>query len=77
MKRDTMKHKNLAVTASADMAGRALAALNAKGEEIAAKLNGNDSLQLVKARGQFSALIRHGNTTVQIEGYSFAVTTHD
>jgi hypothetical protein len=47
------KHKNLAVTEAAGLAGRALAALNAQGAKIAEEINanGHDSLQLVKARG--------------------------
>lgn len=71
------KHKNLAVTEAAGLAGRALAALNAQGAKISEDLNDHNSLQLVKSPGNFSALIKHGNTTVQIEGCSFAVTTHD
>jgi len=85
------KHgKNLAVTnaakqagrqiAVAALAGRRLTALMAEGERIASSLpNGHQrSLQAVCAEGApFSALIKHGNTTMQFEGNSFAVTTHD
>jgi hypothetical protein len=33
------------------------------------------SLQLLAAGGKFSALIKHGKTTIQIEGNDFAVST--
>ena len=53
----------------------------AEGERIAASLpNGHQrTLQAVSSNGGagFSALIKHGNTTLQIEGNNFAVTTHD
>jgi len=73
------KHKNLAVTNAAGLAGRALAALEAEGAKIAASMpNGHDrTLQLISTKGAFSALIKHGNKTFQFEGDSFAVTTHD
>jgi hypothetical protein len=85
------KHKNLAVTEAARRAGRQIAiagvcgrrlgALMAEGERIAASLpNGHQrALQAVSSNDGcgFSALIKHGNTTLQIEGNSFAVTTHD
>jgi hypothetical protein len=35
----------------------------------------NKSLQLLAAGGKFSALIKHGKTTIQIEGNDFAVST--
>jgi hypothetical protein len=60
------------------LAGRRVAALQAEGDRIAASINGgNRSLRLVSTEGQFSALIKHGKTTLQFEGNSFAVTTHD
>jgi hypothetical protein len=82
------KHKNIAVTAAARQAGqvatyspigRAVAALRNHGEKARAPLeNGvQRSLQAVSEGGNFSALIKSGHTTVQIEGDSFAVTTHD
>jgi hypothetical protein len=76
-----MKHKNVAITEAArnaSLAGRALMALETEGARIASELNGqNRSLQLVSTGKSFSALIKHGNTTMQFEGDSFAVTTHD
>ena len=35
------------------------------------------SLQLVSSKGGFSALIKAGKTTIQIEGDDFAVTSSD
>ena len=85
------KGKNLAVTEAAahagaliskhGLAGRRVAALLTEGERIAASIpNGHQrTLQAVSSNGGagFSALIKHGNTTLQIEGNNFAVTTHD
>jgi hypothetical protein len=72
------KNKHLAVTEAAGLAGRALAALEKEGSRIAGELNGQERrLQVVSTKGAFSALIKHGNTTLQFEGDSFAVTTHD
>jgi hypothetical protein len=84
------KHKKNvpAVTAAASQAaqvavysplGSAVAALRENGEKSRAPLgNGTQrSLQAVSEAGAFSALIKHGNTTMQFEGDSFAVTTHD
>jgi hypothetical protein len=86
------KRKHLAVTEAARQAGqvaayspigRAVAALRDHGEKARAPLgNGcQRSLQAVSEGGNFSALIRSGPTTIQIEGdgehSSFAVTTHD
>ena len=84
------KHNALAITEAAKQAGRQLslsglagrrvAALMAKGEEIASRLpNGQHrSLQAVCSDGTpFSALIKQGNTVIQIEGTNFAVSTHD
>jgi hypothetical protein len=60
------------------LAGRRVTALMIEGEKIANELNGQERrLQLVSTKGAFSALIKHGNTTLQFEGDSFAVTTHD
>lgn len=82
------KHNVPAITAAAKQAGqiavyspigRAVAALRESGEKARAPLgNGTArSLQAVSENGAFSALIKHGNTTMQFEGDSFAVTTHD
>jgi hypothetical protein len=82
------KHKNIAVTAAAQQAaqvatyspiGRAVAALREHGEQAREPLNNGvqRSLQAVSEGGNFSALIKSGPTTIQIEGKNFAVTTHD
>jgi hypothetical protein len=81
------KHSN-AVTVAAKQAaqvavysplGAAVASLRESGEKSRAPLaNGcQRSLQAVSEGGQFSALIKSGHTVVQIEGDSFAVSTHD
>jgi len=52
--------------------------LEAEAERIAGDVGTSGrSLRLVSAGEQFSALIRHGKTTIQIEGDVFAVTSSD
>ncbi|WOJ90466.1 hypothetical protein RZS28_03990 [Methylocapsa polymorpha] len=64
------------VRRAASMAGRAMQRLEAEAERIAGDVGTSSrSLRLVSAGEQFSALIRHGKTTIQIEGDAFAVTT--
>lgn len=70
--------KHLAVTAAAGLAARSLARLEAKAEEVLAnETAARRSLQMVSSGEQFTALIRHGKTTIQIEGDAFAVTQND
>ncbi|WOJ89906.1 hypothetical protein RZS28_00900 [Methylocapsa polymorpha] len=62
----------------ASMAGRAMQRLEAEAERIAGDVGTSGrSLRLVSAGEQFSALIRHGKTVIQIEGDAFAVTAGD
>jgi len=64
------------VRRAASMAGRAMQRLEAEAERIAGDVGTSGrSLRLVSAGEQFSALIRHGKTTIQIEGDVFAVTS--
>jgi hypothetical protein len=52
--------------------------LEAEAERIAGEVGTSGrSLRLVSAGEQFSALIKHGKTVIQIEGDAFAVTTED
>lgn len=74
------KNSNVpAISAAASLAGRALARL----EKEAATIHTSETerhergLQLVSSKDGFSALIKHGKTTIQIEGNSFAVTQAD
>lgn len=73
---ESAKGRQLAVS---DFVGSRWAAIEAIGATEAAKAgNGSPrSLQAVSANGVFSALIKHGNTTLQFEGDKFAVSTHD
>ncbi len=60
---------------AASMAGRAMARLESEAERIAVTTGATGrSLRLVAAEGQFSALIRCGGKTIQIEGDDFAVS---
>jgi hypothetical protein len=68
------KHNVPALTHAASLAGRAIARMEAQAEEVLAQGTKRQSLQLVASGEQFTALIRHGKTTIQIEGDSFAVT---
>ena len=63
-----------AVTQAASLAARAISRME---KDAAATLaaSENKSLQLLAAGGKFSALIKHGITTIQIEGNDFAVST--
>lgn len=65
------------VTKAAGLAGKAIARMEAQAEEVLAEGAKQRSLQLVSSGEQFSALIRHGKTTLQFEGDSFAVTHND
>jgi len=66
------------VRKAASMAGRAMQRLEAEAERIAGDVGTSGrSLRLVSAGEHFSALIRHGKTTIQIEGDDFAVTTEN
>lgn len=63
------------VRKAASLAGRAMQRLEAEAERIAGEVGmSGRSLRLVSAGEQFSALIRHGKTTIQIEGDAFAIT---
>ncbi|SFK28956.1 hypothetical protein [Methylocapsa palsarum] len=63
---------------AASMAGRAMQRLEAEAERIAGEVGTSGrTLRLVSAGEQFSALIKHGKTVIQIDGDSFAVTTGD
>jgi hypothetical protein len=66
-----------ALKQAASLAGRAIARMEAAAEEVLAQGTKRQSLQLVASGEQFTALIRHGRTTIQIEGDSFAVTQND
>jgi hypothetical protein len=84
-----MKHKNSVIARSQaaaralngprNLVSTALAAIEARGATEQAKaINGTQrSLQAISADGQFSAVIHHGRTTIQFQGDSFAVSTHD
>lgn len=60
-------------------AGRAIAALEKEAAAVhAAETEKRErGVRLVSTPQTFSALIRHGKTTFQFEGDSFAVTTHE
>jgi hypothetical protein len=68
--------QGIAITEAAGLAARSIARL----EKTAAAVHAAESerreraLQLVSTKGGFSALIRHGKTTIQIEGDDFAVS---
>jgi hypothetical protein len=69
------KHKQLpAITAAAGLAGKAIARLETEARAVHSAESAR-RLQLVSAGGTFSALIKHGKTTIQIEGNDFAVST--
>jgi hypothetical protein len=63
-----------AVTQAASLASRAIARMEADASATLAASE-NKSLQMIAAGGKFSALIKHGKTTIQIEGDDFAVST--
>ncbi|WP_036258193.1 hypothetical protein [Methylocapsa aurea] len=66
------------VRRAASMAGRAMQRLEADAERIAGEVGTSGrSLRLVSASEQFSALIKHGKTVIQIEGDAFAITSGD
>jgi len=82
------KHKNSVIARSestsrqlavSSLVGSRVAALEAQGATEAAKAgNGSPrSLQAVCATNGFSALIKHGNTTIQFQGDNFAISTHE
>jgi hypothetical protein len=69
---------NIAIHKQDSLASRAIARL----EAAAASINESEAtrrdrtLQLISTKDRpFSALIRHGRTTIQIEGDDFAVST--
>ena len=69
-----------AVTASATLAGRALARLEATAAAVheSEAARRERELQLVSTQaGGFSALIKHGKTIVEISGNDFAVRQMD
>ena len=71
------KHNVPALTQAAGMAARTIARMEAAAESVlAADTAKRRSLQMVSSGDRLTALIRHGKTTIQIEGDSFAVT-HD
>ncbi|SFK83633.1 hypothetical protein [Methylocapsa palsarum] len=71
-------HELGGVRRAASMAGRAMQRLEAEAERIAGEVGTSGrTLRLVSAGEQFSALIKHGKTVIQIDGDSFAVTTGD
>jgi hypothetical protein len=65
-----------AVTQAAGLAARSIARLEAEASSVhAAESEKRErALQLVSTKSGFSALIRHGKTTIQIEGDDFAVS---
>jgi len=65
------------ITKAAGLAGKTIARMEACAELVHAEETKRRSLQLVSSGEQFSALIRHGKTTLQFEGDSFAVTHND
>lgn len=65
------------ITKAAGLAGKTIARMEARAEEVLAEATKQRSLQLVSSGEQFTALIRHGKTTFQFEGESFAVTHND
>ena len=65
------------ITKAAGLAGKTIARMEARAEEVLAEETKRRSLQLVSSGEQFSALIRHGKTTFQFEGDAFAVTHND
>ena len=73
------KHKELAITQHASLAAKALSRLETAAREVheseTAKRDRN--LQLISTKDQFSAIIRHGKTIVEISGSDFAVTQMD
>ena len=82
------KHKNSVIARSesasrqltvSNLVGSRVAAIETLGATDAAKAsNGSPrSLQAVCATNGFSALIKHGNTTIQFQGDAFAISTHE
>ncbi len=62
------------VRKAASLAGRAMQRLEAEAEHIAGEVGTSGrSLRLVSAGEQFSALIKHGKTVIQIDGDAFSV----
>lgn len=76
----TKNTKNVpAVTHAADLAGKAWARIEKAAAEVHAERaeKPTRSLQLVSSGAGFSAIIKSGNVTVQLEGDAFAVSTSD
>ena len=64
-----------AITQAAGLAGRAIARLEAEAKAIhLLSVENEKRLQLLSSKEHgFSAIIRHGKTTVEIQGNDFAV----
>lgn len=60
---------------AATLAARSWARVEEAAQAALASTRVEQSLRIVASQGHFSALIRAGNTTVQIEDGSYAVTT--
>ena len=64
-----------AITQAAGLAGRAIARLEAEAKAIhSLSVENEKRLQLLSSKGTFQAVIRHGNTVVEIQDDSFAIT---
>jgi hypothetical protein len=70
------QEKAIAVTQAAGLAARAIARLEATAAEVheAESTRRERGLKVVSTKGGFSALITHGQTTIQIEGDDFALS---
>lgn len=65
------------VRRAASMAARAMACLEAEAESIAGDVGSSGrALRLVSAPEQFSALIRHGKTVIEIDNAEGTATRH-
>lgn len=65
------------ITKAAGLAAKTIERMERHAELIRAEEIKPRSLQLVSSGEHFSALIRHGKTTLQFEGDAFAVTHND
>jgi len=65
------------ITKAAGMAAKNLERMEACAKLVLDEETKRRSLQLVSTGEQFTALIRHGKTTLQFEGDAFAVTHND
>ena len=75
MPKSIQKQSVPAVTRSAGLAARALARLESEAASVhASEMERHErGLQLVSTHEVFSAVIRHGNTIIEISGDDFAV----